>query len=60
MQTIQQAIAGDEAAINDLTLKLKPRLLAKAYTYVKNEQDAQDIIQDTFINAFSSLRCDNV
>ena len=54
-QIIQQAIAGDEAAINYLTLKLKPRLLAKAYTYVKNEQDAQDIVQDTFIKAFNSL-----
>lgn len=55
MQTIQQAIAGDEAAINELTRKHKPRLLAKAYTYVKNEQDAQDIVQDTFIKAFNSL-----
>ncbi len=54
-QIIQQAITGDEAAINDLTLKHKPRLLAKAYTYVKNEQDAQDIVQDTFIKAFNSL-----
>lgn len=54
-QIIQQAIAGDEDAINHLTVKHKPRLLAKAYTYVKNEQDAQDIVQDTFIKAFNSL-----
>ncbi len=54
-QIIQQAINGDETAINELTLKHKPRLLAKAYTYLKNEQDAQDIVQDTFIKAFNSL-----
>ena len=52
---IQQAIAGDEAVINDLTLKYKSRLLKKAFTYVKNEQDTQDIVQNTLIKAFNSL-----
>lgn len=54
-QYIQQALVGDEIAIQMLTIKHKPRLLAKAYAYVKNEQDAQDIVQETFIKAFQSL-----
>ena len=54
-QYIQQALAGDEASIQHLTTMHKPRLLAKAYTYVKNKQDAEDIVQETFIKAFSVL-----
>ena len=54
-QYIQQALAGDEASIQHLTTMHKPRLLAKAYTYVKNKQDAEDIVQETFIKAFGVL-----
>ena len=52
---IQQALAGDEIAIAHLTTLHKPRLLAKAYTYMKNKQDAEDIVQETFIKAFGAL-----
>ncbi|WP_341323591.1 sigma-70 family RNA polymerase sigma factor [Solibacillus sp. FSL H8-0523] len=52
---IQQALAGDEIAIAHLTTLHKPRLLAKAYTYMKNKQDAEDIVQETFIKAFAAL-----
>jgi len=54
-QYIKQAIAGDEVAIEHLTTTQKPKLLAKAYTYVKNKPDAEDIVQETFIKAFSAL-----
>ena len=54
-QYIQQALAGDEVSIQHLITMYKPRLLAKAYTYVKNRQDAEDIVQETFIKAFSAL-----
>lgn len=52
---IQQAIAGDELAIQHLTTMHQPRLLAKAYTYVRNKQDAEDIVQETFMKAFGAL-----
>lgn len=52
---IQQALKGDGFAIQHLTTVYKQRLLAKAYTYVKNRQDAEDIVQETFIRAFSAL-----
>lgn len=54
-QYIHQAIAGDDLAIQHLTAAHKPRLLAKAYTYVKNRQDAEDVVQETFIKAFAAL-----
>ncbi|MBQ0140650.1 MAG: sigma-70 family RNA polymerase sigma factor, partial [Kurthia sp.] len=54
-QYIQQALAGDEIAIGHLTTMHKPRLFAKAYTYMKNKQDAEDIVQETFIKAFGAL-----
>ncbi|MER1956739.1 MAG: sigma-70 family RNA polymerase sigma factor [Solibacillus sp.] len=54
-QYIQQALAGDEMAIGHLTTMHKPRLLAKAYTFIKNKQDAEDIVQETFIKAFGAL-----
>ena len=54
-QYIQQALAGDEIAICHITMMYKPRLLAKAYAYMKNKQDAEDIVQETFIKAFGAL-----
>ena len=54
-QYIQKALAGDELSIQYLTTMHRPRLFAKAYTYVKNKQDAEDIVQETFIKAFSAL-----
>lgn len=54
-QYIQQALAGDEIAIWHITTMHKPRLLAKAYTFVKNKQDAEDIVQETLIKAFGAL-----
>jgi RNA polymerase sigma factor (sigma-70 family) len=54
-QYIQQALAGDEIAIWHITTMHKPRLLAKAYTYMKNKQDAEDVVQETLIKAFGAL-----
>ncbi|MGN7479564.1 sigma-70 family RNA polymerase sigma factor [Solibacillus silvestris] len=54
-QYIQQALAGNEIAIRHIMTMHKPRLLAKAYTYMKNKQDAEDIVQETFIKAFGAL-----
>lgn len=54
-QYIQQALAGDEMAIWHITTMYKPRLLAKANSYMKNKQDAEDIVQETFIKAFGAL-----
>lgn len=54
-QYVLRALAKDEGSIQHLIMIYKPRLLAKAFTYVKNKQDAEDIVQETFIKAFSAL-----
>lgn len=54
-QQIERAIAGDEVAFAQLLQTQKPRLLQRAYMYVKNRADAEDIVQQTFIQAHASL-----
>ena len=53
--SIQRVLNGDEQAIAFIIEEQKPRLFAKAFAYTKNEQDAEDIVQETFIKAFQAL-----
>ena len=54
-QLIKEAINGDSEAFAQLLKLERPRLLAKAYTYTGNREDAEDLVQETFIKAFHSL-----
>lgn len=54
-QLIKQAMVGDDVALAKLLQHEKPRLLQRAYSYVKNRADAEDIVQQTFISAHASL-----
>ncbi len=47
--------AGDDAAFEELVRTYSPRLLAVAHRIVGNEEEARDVIQDAFLNAFRSL-----
>jgi RNA polymerase sigma-70 factor (ECF subfamily) len=48
--------AGDDAAYEQLVRVYSPRLLAVARRIVGNDEEARDVIQDAFLNAFRSLR----
>jgi RNA polymerase sigma-70 factor (ECF subfamily) len=47
--------AGDDDAFEELVRHNAGRLLAVARRYVKSEEDAQDVVQETFLSAFRSL-----
>lgn len=52
---IQAAQAGNRAALRELFEQNKRRLYGLALQYTKNAEDAEDILQETFIKAFRSL-----
>jgi RNA polymerase sigma-70 factor (ECF subfamily) len=50
------ARTGDRGAMHELYERHRSRIFSLAYRYVKNIPDAEDILQDTFIKAFQSLK----
>lgn len=52
---IQSVRKGDREALRILYDQNKQRIFALAYQYTKNCEDAEDILQETFIKAFRSL-----
>ena len=52
---ILKAMNGDNAAMERLYNATYPKLRAVTMSILKNEDDADDIVQDTYIKAFSSL-----
>ncbi len=52
---VKKAIKGDKKAFLELIEPQKEKLYKIAYTYVKNEQDTLDIIQETICKAYVSL-----
>jgi len=50
------ARSGDRGAMHELYERHRSRIFSLAYRYVKNIPDAEDILQDTFIKAFQSLK----
>jgi RNA polymerase sigma-70 factor, ECF subfamily len=47
--------AGDDSAYEELLRTYSPRLLAVARRIVGGDEEARDVIQDAFLNAFRSL-----
>ena len=47
--------AGDERAFEDLVRTFGGRLLAVARRFVRNDEDAQDIVQSAYLSAFRAL-----
>ena len=47
--------AGEDAAYEEVVRAYSPRLLAVARRIVANDEEARDVIQDAFLNAFRSL-----
>jgi RNA polymerase sigma-70 factor (ECF subfamily) len=50
------AKGGDRGAMHELYERNRSRVYSLAYRYTGNVDDAEDILQDTFIKAFSSLQ----
>ena len=55
-ELVRQTLAGDNKAFNLLTLRHEARLISYAFNKMGNREDAEDVVQETFTEAFLSLR----
>ena len=56
---IQQAINGQESAYEALLHRYKNGIYNMIYQMIKNREEAEDLVQETFIKAFNSLESYN-
>lgn len=54
-QLIKKTLSGDVEAFGDLVVKYQNRLFNTVFRIVGNQEDAQDIVQEAFLQAFSNL-----
>lgn len=52
---IQRVLAGDASAYGVLVERYQDRLFNTVYRLVENADDAQDVVQEAFLNAYQSL-----
>lgn len=52
---IAEVLAGNSAAFGELVLRYQDRLYNVAYRVLGNADDAADVVQDVFVNAYQSL-----
>ncbi len=55
MALVERVKNGDTDAFGILTKKYRERLYSVVYNMLSNREDAMDIVQDSFIKAFSSI-----
>ncbi|QDQ02774.1 sigma-70 family RNA polymerase sigma factor [Lysinibacillus fusiformis] len=55
-QLVQKAKKGDDEAFEQLISSIRDKLYRTAYSYVRNEQDALDIYQETIYTAYISIK----
>jgi RNA polymerase sigma-70 factor, ECF subfamily len=53
---VARAMAGDDDAFRVLTERHSPGVFQLAYRMTGTEQDAEDVVQETFLRAFRNLR----
>jgi RNA polymerase sigma-70 factor, ECF subfamily len=53
---VQKAKTGNDEAFEQLISSVRYKLYRTAYSYVRNEQDALDIYQETIYKAYTSLK----
>ncbi|MCU0702851.1 MAG: sigma-70 family RNA polymerase sigma factor [Fimbriiglobus sp.] len=53
---IADVIAGNSAAFGELVARYQDRLFNVAYRVLDNTEDAADVVQEVFVNAYQSLR----
>jgi len=52
---VEQTLAGDQAAFEELVERYQTRLFALSRQYTRNAVDVEDIVQDTFLKAYRKL-----
>lgn len=52
---IGESLKGNHAAFGELVRRYQERLYNTVYRLVDNAEDAQDVVQDAFLNAYQSL-----
>lgn len=52
---IARCLAGDTSAYGELVERYQDRLYNSVFRLVENADDAQDVVQDAFLNAYQSL-----
>jgi RNA polymerase sigma-70 factor (ECF subfamily) len=52
---IAEVLAGNTAAFGELVVRYQDRLFNVAYRVLDNADDAADVVQDVFVNAYQSL-----
>jgi RNA polymerase sigma-70 factor, ECF subfamily len=52
---VQECLGGDNAAFLELMRRYQDRLYEAVFRLVGNNEDALDVIQDTFLKAYTSL-----
>lgn len=55
-QTIRKAIAGDQAAYDCLMKRYRHGIYIMIYQMIKNREETEDLVQETFMKAFHALR----
>jgi RNA polymerase sigma-70 factor, ECF subfamily len=53
---VEQARAGDQAALTELLTGLRPRAMAAAMRVLRNTDDAEDAVQEAFVKIWRSFR----
>ena len=54
-QLIALSVRGDRAAFGELVRRYQDRLYHTAFRLIGNAEDARDVVQDSFLNAYQSL-----
>ncbi|WP_244094306.1 sigma-70 family RNA polymerase sigma factor [Jeotgalibacillus salarius] len=55
LETVRRAIEGDRFALQELLHIEKPKLYRMAYTYVRNEDEAVEVFQQTVLKCIESI-----
>ncbi len=55
-KTVRRFLKGDQEAFNQLVRQWEAKVYNFAWRFLGNREDAQDVVQDTFLSALKSIR----
>lgn len=55
-QLIRRALSGDQSAYEDLMKRYHHGIYVMIYQMIKNREETEDLVQETFMKAFNALR----
>jgi len=56
LDLVKRCQAGDTEAFDELVTRYRTRVFSMIYNMVRNEQDAWDLAQDSFVKAWKSIK----